>query len=207
MPNQPASSKPCPATSNAAPCSHTMDTKRSINITRVIDGDTVEIRTKPGLFRKSRRDRIRLYGIDAPESAQKGGSQSTKHLSKIIGSGKNVWIQTSGTDQYGRLIGLLYHHHGDPEYSYNYQMIEAGHAHCYMASRSDRSRFLKAQQDAREHRRGLWNQSNPTPPWEWRKTHTQKTSILPWKWIIILAAAAIILWLAPCAGDITTPFR
>ena len=184
-----------------------MNNRRSVNITRVIDGDTVVILTKRGFFRKAQKERIRLYGIDAPESAQKGGTQSTKHLSRIIGSGKNVWMQSSGIDQYGRTIGLIYNHHGNPDYSYNYQMVEAGHAHAYLVSPADRTRYFHAQKEAKDHRRGLWKQTNPTPPWEWRKTNNAKARSFPWKIILVLLIAVVITWLAPCAGDIPIPFR
>ena len=70
-----------------------MEKRRNVQLTRIIDGDTVEVLAPRGLLRREKGERIRLYGIDAPESAQKGGSESTKHLRKIIGSNKKVWAR------------------------------------------------------------------------------------------------------------------
>ena len=100
-----------------------MRQKQTVNVTRVIDGDTVEVQTKPGLFRNGRKERVRLYGIDAPESSQTGGPESTKHLKRIIGSGKNVRLEQSGKDRYGRTVGLIYHRKSGREKSYNHQMV------------------------------------------------------------------------------------
>ena len=173
-----------------------MDHRQSVNITRVIDGDTVEIRTRPGLLRRSRKERIRLYGIDAPESAQKGGRNSTKHLAKLVGSGHKAWLHTSERDQYNRPIGLIYSRHGNPNYSYNYQMVEAGQAHCYLLSPQDKTRFQQAQAQAQARRLGLWRDPKPQPPWEWRRQHTKKPGTSLWKWVVLLLITIALAWLA-----------
>ena len=46
-------------------------------LVRIIDGDTVVTQSTKFLFFRSKALRIRLYGIDAPESDQKGGTEST----------------------------------------------------------------------------------------------------------------------------------
>lgn len=184
-----------------------MKDRASVQVTRVIDGDTVEVRTKPGFLRKSTKKRVRLYGIDAPESAQKGGKAATKHLSKIIGSGRNVWLDTSGTDQYGRAVGLLYHRHGNPAYSYNYQMVEAGHAHCYLLSAKDRAHYLRAQKEAQRNRRGLWNQEHPTPPWEWRKEKARKPFSFPWRLALTVAILLLLAAVLLHGPDLLAPIR
>jgi micrococcal nuclease len=35
--------------------------------------------------------------------------------------------------------------------------------------------FSAAEDDAREHRRGLWAEPNPTPPWEWHQARRQRS--------------------------------
>jgi endonuclease YncB( thermonuclease family) len=170
--------------------------RKNVNVTRVIDGDTVEVTTRAGLFRRKSRERIRLYGIDAPESSQKGGGQSTRHLRKIIGRNGKVWLESSGTDQYGRTIGLIYRGRDGAANSYNYQMVAAGHAHCYMLNRMDQERYKKAEQEARSKKRGLWKQKNPTYPWEYRKAEKARHRRMPWR----LRLAFLLIVLIGLAG-------
>ena len=172
-----------------------MKDTQSVHVTRVIDGDTVEIKTTPGLFSRSQKERVRLYGIDAPESSQKGGPQSTKQLKKLIGSRKKIWLQPSGTDQYGRIVALIYPRKGNPDDSFNYNMVLSGHAHCYMLQPHHRAAYQKAETEAKEKRRGLWKQSTPTKPWDYRKTESAKGKARTWKLLIFLGAALLAAWL------------
>ena len=73
---------------------------------RVIDGDTIDVAG----------ERIRLHGIDAPESAQTCvtggvtwpcGQSATAALAEFIG-GAEVSCQEQGTDRYGRTIARCY---------------------------------------------------------------------------------------------------
>ena len=169
---------------------------RTVRVTRVIDGDTVEVRVGGGLFRRARMERIRLYGIDAPESKQRGGPRSTRHLRRLIGSGKGVQLIARDTDQYGRTVGLIYPRRSGPEESYNFRMVQAGHAHCYMLSAADQAAYQQAQQDAQEHRRGLWKQRDPTPPWEWRQADRARSGI----GATLLRLLRYILWLLLLTG-------
>ena len=50
-------------------------------------------------------------------------------------------------------------------------MVKLGHAWHYVAYARDEPEFALAELAARRARLGLWNAQNPTPPWEYRKTH------------------------------------
>ena len=63
----------------------------------VIDGDTITI------VRGGRQERIRLYGIDAPETRQAYSRVSTKTLGEML-RGKTVAVETVETDRYGRSV-------------------------------------------------------------------------------------------------------
>ena len=69
-------------------------------VTKVVDGDTIWV-ARAGVSRK-----VRLIGIDTPESGQCGFTESTRNLRGIIG-GQRVRL-TAGAqddvDQYGRLL-------------------------------------------------------------------------------------------------------
>jgi endonuclease YncB( thermonuclease family) len=73
--------------------------KFSAKIVAIVDGDTVQVLT-PGRLIYA----VRLAGIDAPESTQPFGRESTQHLSDLI-FGKPVSLECERErDDYGRLV-------------------------------------------------------------------------------------------------------
>ena len=172
-----------------------------ITLLRVIDGDTVEVLRDQGTFRKPGKCRVRLYGIDALESSQKGGNDATKHLRRLIGSKRKIWMTTFDMDQYGRTVGLIYEKRNRPENSYNYMMVRDGQAYAYMTRAGDRERFRMAEEEAKRRRRGMWRSSrSQQQPWEYRKDQRESTARRSRiRLIIVIAAAmagaALILWL------------
>jgi micrococcal nuclease len=106
-------------------------------ITRVIDGDTVDADIDLG-FDISLTKRIRLAGIDAPESRtsdaneKKYGLEAKEWLKHALQDGKNILIKTElpdSTEKYGRIIGHLFVN--DQEISLNEQMVICGQAWKY----------------------------------------------------------------------------
>lgn len=68
-------------------------------VSKVLDGDTFTLRGE------SRR--IRVWGLDAPEWDQRGGSAATKALHGLI-SGKTLRCSVVDIDRYGRLVGQCF---------------------------------------------------------------------------------------------------
>lgn len=68
----------------------------------VTDGDTAGL-----LVEGNEKVKIRFSGIDAPESSQEYGKKVKQALSKRI-HGKQVTVQVSGKDKYGRSIGTVF---------------------------------------------------------------------------------------------------
>ena len=133
-------------------------------IVGISDGDTVTL-----LDANKRQYKIRLTGIDAPEKKMPFGQRSKEHLSDLIFS-KDVLVETEKLDRYGRTLGKILFDRND----INLAMINAGLAWHYKKyqkdqSRSDRLLYAHAEEQARQHRLGLWRDPNPTAPWEWRK--------------------------------------
>lgn len=123
---------------------------------KVIDGDTVII------LDQGRTYRLRLLDIDAPESQQAYGKQSRRHLMSLCT--EQITVQATGTDPYGRTLGHLYCNHTDAS---QYQVAQGM---AWFNSRySSRAELASLQQQAQQQALGLWQQSNPTPPWVWRK--------------------------------------
>lgn len=129
------------------------------NIIAVLDGDTVLVRRKGGLVK------IRLAEIDAPEKAQTFGETSRHSLSDMV-LGKQVKVISQAVDQYGRLVAHL----SVDGWDVNAEQIRRGMAWEYSNFHSNQT-LVALQNEAKQAPRGLWAQSNPTPPWAWRKQH------------------------------------
>jgi len=126
---------------------------------RIVDGDTIEIAG----------ERIRLHGIDAPETKQtckdddgkewRCGQEATFALLFMIGY---HWITCKGDerDRYGRLIAVCY---AGP-YDLNAKMVRQGWALAYRRYSMD---YVKAETFAKSRREGMWR-GEFEMPWEWR---------------------------------------
>ncbi|NHQ86825.1 nuclease [Iodobacter sp. HSC-16F04] len=129
----------------------------------VMDGDTISVVTLD-----KKQIKIRLSQIDAPESKQPQGQKSKQSLSDLV-YGKTVTIKTESVDKYGRTIGTIFVNGVDV----NLEQIKRGMAWFYTQYGHD-SVYREAEKKAKSQRIGLWNDSAPTPPWEWR--HGSKLS-------------------------------
>jgi len=130
----------------------------------ISDGDTITV-----LAEGNKRMKIRLQGIDAPERSQAFGMRSRQNLAKLI-FGKNVQIKSHGLDKYSRTLGVILIEDQD----INEQMVKDGFAWFYRRYEKDltsdqASRYEQAEIEAKENQRGLWVDTNPTPPWDYRK--------------------------------------
>ena len=133
-------------------------------VVRIADGDTVTL-----LDSTNTQHRIRLEGIDAPESNQAFGAQSKTSLSDMIFD-KDVTVIYQKTDQYGRLVGKIILDGSDV----NLEQIKAGMAWHYKEYQQeqtleDRDLYARAEDEARAARRGLWQDPDPIEPSAFRR--------------------------------------
>jgi micrococcal nuclease len=107
-------------------------------VTNVVDGDTIDVVIDLG-FDISFTSRVRLAGIDTPESRTKDkaekalGLESKKYLADRIKAAKNIVIRTekiNSSEKFGRILGWLYLD-GESN-SVNHEMIEKGYAWGYL---------------------------------------------------------------------------
>jgi micrococcal nuclease len=107
-------------------------------VTKVVDGDTIDVDIDLG-FNISYAQRVRLAGIDTPESRTKDlrekalGLEVKDKIKKAIESSKTVIIKTElpdSTEKYGRILGWVYL--DGAAKSLNEQLIEEGYAWSYM---------------------------------------------------------------------------
>ena len=139
-------------------------------VVRIADGDTITV-----LDFSDTQHRIRLEGIDAPESHQAFGTQSKKNLSEMV-FGKEVTVVYQKTDQYGRLVGKILVDGKD----INLEQVKAGLAWHYKfyedeQTPEDRDLYAKAEDEARAARRGLWQDPNPVEPYQFRREEKRDT--------------------------------
>jgi micrococcal nuclease len=80
---------------------------------------------------------------------------------------RKVAVQVVDVDAYGRTVGIVFCNRRD----INLEMVRAGYAWAYREylGTAYASRYLDAERDARMRRAGLWAQSNPEPPWDFRR--------------------------------------
>lgn len=144
-------------------------------VVKISDGDTL-IATCA-----ETKAKVRLYGIDAPEASkisrktgrvskpgQPYGLEAQKALeTKVIG--RKVKIVVMDVDRYRRLVSLV--SLSDSNRDINREMVAEGWAWAYRQylARPYKSEFINLEESARAAGKGLWQQSNPQPPWEFRR--------------------------------------
>jgi micrococcal nuclease len=135
----------------------------------VSDGDTITV-----LDDQKRQHKIRLEGIDAPESRQDYGSRAKQSLSDLV-FGKTVTVTSSKKDKYGRTLGRVTLGGQD----IGQEQIKRGMAWFYRAYQAELPENVAAMYElgevrAKAEKRGLWADVSPTPPWDFRRGKTAK---------------------------------
>jgi micrococcal nuclease len=147
-----------PAVTRAQTPVHHDPRKLHLRVVGVHDGDTLT-----GLDDAKTQHKVRLDAIDAPELGQPFGQASKKALSEKV-FGKDVAVIAKTTDRYGRTVGHVLIDGRDV----NLEMLEEGMAWHY--KKYDKNKRLgEAEESARAARKGLWQDRDPVPPWDWRK--------------------------------------
>jgi micrococcal nuclease len=125
------------------------------------DGDTITV------LQDSIKYKIRLYGIDSPESHQDFGTKAKQFTSDLV-FGKQVKVVQQDIDRkFRRTVGTVY----VGNLCLNQEIIKNGFAwvyvrYCHLPMCKD---WMKLEEQARNSKIGLWSHPNPTPPWDFRK--------------------------------------
>jgi endonuclease YncB( thermonuclease family) len=128
-------------------------------VVKVSDGDTFTLLTS-----NKKQIRIRIYGIDAPETGQPYSEKSRLYLANMI-AGRIVIIEVNNTDKYGRKVAKV---KTETINDVGLEMIRAGFAWHY--SYFDKTKaYSQVEQEARDKGVGLWADKNPINPYEYRK--------------------------------------
>jgi micrococcal nuclease len=121
---------------------------QSCTVTRVVDGDTIEC---------ARTGRVRLIGMDTPESNQPPfGAQASSALAALVpvGTEARLELDVDARDQYGRLLAYVW----VDRTMVNWRMVRDGWAVLltYQPNVQYVDWFIDAERRAREEARGLW---------------------------------------------------
>lgn len=126
-------------------------------VTRVIDGDTIELENGK---------RLRYIGIDTPEISGTNPdcyAREAYERNKELVEGKEVKLEkdVSETDKYGRLLRYVYV--GDT--MINEKLVKEGFAsvYTYPPDVKYQDRFIQVQEEARNNNVGLWSSCKSTP--------------------------------------------
>lgn len=136
-------------------------------VIKVVDGDTIVVLTEQG-----KSERIRLYGIDAPESAQKGGAEATAFARDLLLL-QPVSLSVVDRDRYGRTVALVKLKDGRIA---NAEMVREGHAWVYRdyCREAFCASWLALEYQAKKQGKGLWRGDSPLPPWKWRRSNPRR---------------------------------
>ncbi|MHC4213650.1 MAG: thermonuclease family protein [Planctomycetota bacterium] len=144
-------------------------------VINIVDGDTIDIDVPDGAYEKTR---IRLWGIDTPETKSKKygkmyfGTEATDFTTKLA-MGKRVTVyldqgnETRG--KYGRLLGYIQLPDGN---FLNEILISEGFAYADLRFRhSYYNKYKQSEALARKQKKGLWNKvtHEQLPQWLQRK--------------------------------------
>ena len=101
-----------------------------VSITKVVDGDTVDVDIDLGFGMIYKKQRVRLMGIDTPESRTRDlveklfGKASKKHLKEILSNAEMITLVSHDKGKFGRILGELWTF----DTNLNEKMIERHHA-------------------------------------------------------------------------------
>ena len=126
-------------------------------VTRVIDGDTMEIVTA------QEEKTIHLANIDCPEVNQPFGRAAARFVKETV-EGKMVGVVSMGRDLFGERFAEIVLVPGGK--SLNYLLVQNGLA--WANRETGIESLIKLQTAARKDSVGLWAQNNPIPPWQVR---------------------------------------
>ena len=127
-------------------------------VVNVIDGNTFELITEDNETYK-----IMLFGVDSPELEQEFGEKAKKLLEKLL-LNKNITAKIQGKDRKGTRLGIT---EANGATDARVELLQAGLA--WTAERNPIQELEVIREKAQEKGKGLWKESEPTPPWIFRR--------------------------------------
>jgi endonuclease YncB( thermonuclease family) len=129
-------------------------------VVAIQDGDSIEV------LRGRETVKIRLYGVDCPESRQAFGNRAKQRTSELA-FGKTVTVVERTHDRYQRTVAEIILPSGA---NLSHELLRSGLAWWFRKYAPRDATLRDLEQDAHDRQLGLWSDHHPIPPWEWRKT-------------------------------------
>lgn len=141
----------------------------TFHVTRVIDGDTIEVNADTG-----RTFRVRLASIDAPEAGQPGARAAKTRLAELVLQ-KHIALDIWGADNHRRVLACPVTSH----MNVCEVLLREGLVWVYRIYREDAA-IMALENKARSERLGLWQTDDAIAPWDWRaKAHRRPKTTRP----------------------------
>jgi len=140
--------------------SHATAADYPARVVGISDGDTLTVLRDGNVQVK-----VRLRGIDAPETGQDFGARSKQAASELC-FGKTVTVKERDWDRYGRTVAEVILPAGR---LLNREQVRAGLAWHYRRYAPKDLELATAETEARAATRGLWSDPRAVPPWDWRR--------------------------------------
>ena len=108
-----------------------------VKIVRVVDGDTVDVDIDLGFGVWLKKQRVRLYGIDTPESRTRDlvekrfGNMAKDYLKGRLSSGAILGTRLDKKGKFGRILGEFFVLDTDQKINVNEELISKHHAVAY----------------------------------------------------------------------------
>lgn len=138
---------------------------KSFKIVKIYDGDTITVLNENG-----EKQKIRFYGIDAPEKTQDDGIKALKILNNVISVDDTVKVDIVSKDRYGRLVGKIY----KDDIYVNLYMLKNGGAWYYEEYAPNEIEFKKAFENAKENKIGIFSNNKIIKPGDYRKQQNKR---------------------------------
>ena len=132
-------------------------------VVAVIDGNTLQI-----VCQNDQTHIVQLMGIDSPELSQEYGEESKKYLEKIA-LGRKVKVSIEGEDWRGNPLAVVL---VNGKRDVRVELLEEGLA--WTSEKNPLPDLEKCRMRAENKAIGLWKQSNPTPPWTYRRQQSMQ---------------------------------
>ncbi|MBA5630332.1 thermonuclease family protein [Moheibacter lacus] len=123
------------------------------------DGDTIVV-----LLKDKTQQTLRLAEVDCPESGQAFGKNAKQFTSDAV-FGKEITFEETDQDRWGRTIAKVFY---DDNLYLSAEIIKAGMGWWYYRYSDDES-LGDLEKEAKENKRGLWQDPHAVSPWEFRK--------------------------------------
>ena len=135
------------------------------SVVKVHDGDTIIV------LSQNTSQRLRLAGIDCPESDQPYGAEATE-ATKTLALDIEVTVIPITTDRFGRTVAEVTLQDGR---SLSHELVKVGACWWYRKYAPRDVELKRLETEARTQRLGVWATESPVSPWEWRAQRRNAT--------------------------------